>query len=369
MSTTSPNMNLILSTVNVDSGLLWEQNLNASLTTVDGHNHTSGNGVQIPAAGLNINAALSFQNQQAINLQATTFQQQSSLATLNALFVGTDGNLYFNDGVGDPSIQMTLGGGVNATSSGITGSGGASAAFTTGVLIVQSATNTPGNISGGSLLMGNVVASSKFLTLSPPASMGTNYTITLPPLSSLSTGTIVTTDGSGNLGTTTPDAVGTSMTATGANAIAASRTRATGSTVGVGGVAVDTVSSYSNATTLLTTVASVTITTSGRPVVVMLIAEDVLVSSGFSLTSTGSSNLFASFRLNQGSTGVGATTVGQAATSAVLTSIVFPPSQIQFLDFPAAGTYTYTIKASLSLSATGSPTLAGQNFSMTAYEL
>ena len=52
MSTTSPNMLLTLSSVGVDSGLSWENNLNASLTLVDSHNHTAGQGNQIPPSGL-----------------------------------------------------------------------------------------------------------------------------------------------------------------------------------------------------------------------------------------------------------------------------------------------------------------------------
>ena len=55
----TPNMNLPESIVNVDSGLTWEQNLNKSLTIIDGHNHTTGYGVPIPPAGLNINSDLS----------------------------------------------------------------------------------------------------------------------------------------------------------------------------------------------------------------------------------------------------------------------------------------------------------------------
>ena len=44
MSVLTPQMNLIQSTVNVDSGLTWELNLNASLSIIDGHNHTPGSG-------------------------------------------------------------------------------------------------------------------------------------------------------------------------------------------------------------------------------------------------------------------------------------------------------------------------------------
>lgn len=196
MSTISPNMNLIISTVGVDSGLLWEQNLNASLLTIDNHNHTPGNGVQIPPSGLNINSALGFNNQQITNVNSILFAQQNSLSDLNAIFVGTDGNLYFNDGAGDPSIQITAAGTVNATSSGIS-SGTATASFVSSVLVVNSAPNTPANIQGGSILLGNNVVNSKFLTLQPPSAMAANFSLTLPSLPIATS--FLTLDTSGNI--------------------------------------------------------------------------------------------------------------------------------------------------------------------------
>ena len=102
-------MNLVISTIGVDSGLAWETNLNASLTRIDNHNHTSGNGVQIPSAGIAINSALTFNNQQATNVQALVLTPQSSLATLNAVYVqGAD--LYYNDSAGNVIISgLTVG--------------------------------------------------------------------------------------------------------------------------------------------------------------------------------------------------------------------------------------------------------------------
>src|ERR1035437_5631215 len=128
MSVNTPQMNLIQPTIGVDSGLRWEQSTNSNSGTIDGHDHSPGHGVAVPPSGMTINSALTFQSQLATNLKATAFTQQASLATLNALFVGTDGNLYFNDGAGDSSIQMTASGSVNVTSSSIS-SGNASAGF------------------------------------------------------------------------------------------------------------------------------------------------------------------------------------------------------------------------------------------------
>ncbi len=115
------------------------------------------------------------------------------------MFVATtSGNneLFYNDSSGN-QVQITLAGVINATSSGIA-SGTASAAFSTGVLVVNAATNTPANIQVASILLGNNVANSKFLTLSPPNAMGANYSLVLPGIPAATS--FMTLDTSGNMG-------------------------------------------------------------------------------------------------------------------------------------------------------------------------
>lgn len=50
--TNTPNMNLILPDVGVEAGPLYADDLNDSLTLIDGHNHTPGYGVPIPLNAL-----------------------------------------------------------------------------------------------------------------------------------------------------------------------------------------------------------------------------------------------------------------------------------------------------------------------------
>lgn len=191
----SPFMGFPLSVIGSSTGLEWEQNVNQALTTIDGHNHTSGSGVQIPPGGLNINTALPFNNQQATDLQAVVFTPQTSLATYYGLYsIGTD--LYFNDGAGNV-IQITKSGNVNATASGIA-SGTATAGFSSGVLVVNSATSTPGNIQAGSYLMGDGTTDGYFVTLSPPT-LSSSYDLVLPAIPG--SAKFVTLDTSGNFGT------------------------------------------------------------------------------------------------------------------------------------------------------------------------
>ena len=52
---TLPNMSLITPTLGGDSGT-WDDKINAALGLVDAHDHTSGKGVAIVSAALNINA-------------------------------------------------------------------------------------------------------------------------------------------------------------------------------------------------------------------------------------------------------------------------------------------------------------------------
>ncbi len=189
-------MNLVVPTIGVSTGLDWENAINANSAIIDQHNHSPGFGALIGPSGINIDSVLSFNNFSATNVQSIVFTAQTSLATLLAIYcIGND--LYYNDGAGNV-VRITSGGSVNATSSGIS-SGTATAAFSSGVLVVNAAANTPANIQGGSILLGNNIPASKFLTLAPPNAMAADFTLTLPslPASTLA----VTLDASGNFAT------------------------------------------------------------------------------------------------------------------------------------------------------------------------
>lgn len=181
--TLSSNMNLPVPTVGVAPGPTWASLLDNCLTLIDQHSHLPGYGVPIVSAALNINGDLLFNNNNLTTLKSARFQVQGSPLSgpsdLGCLYVsGVD--LYFNDENGN-RIQMTASGGLNVTSSGIS-SGTATASFAAGVLVVNQAALTPGNIQCGSVLIGNNVASSHFITLSAPNALASDYSITLPSL-------------------------------------------------------------------------------------------------------------------------------------------------------------------------------------------
>lgn len=314
-------MNLIVPIVGQEAGPQFATDINSSLTIIDQHNHTAGSGVQITPAAININGDLTLNNNSLTNITALTFTAQGSVPTNGSIFVsGVD--LHFVDGNGN-DVTITTGGAVNATSSGIS-SGTATASFVAGVLVVNAAANTPANIQGASVLLGNNVANSKYLTLAPPNSMGANYTVTLPALPAQTN--VMTLDTSGNMGSVTW------------NTVADNRTRSTGSTVGAGGVAISSSSGsfvVPNAQTAVTNL-SVTITTSGRPVQLMIQPDG----STLNVSEFSASPTIVLYFLR------GSTVIGQTFFENGSSIAISYPGFANFVDTPAAGTYTYSIQAS-----------------------
>ena len=104
-------MNLSLPTVTVTLGPAWATQINTAIETIDSHDHTSGKGVKVPTAGLNINADLDFNENAALNLEFGSFQQRtsspsgSSFAAAVSVF---NGDLYYTNTSGVP-VQVTSG--------------------------------------------------------------------------------------------------------------------------------------------------------------------------------------------------------------------------------------------------------------------
>lgn len=198
----SPNMGLPIPVPGTTPGPAWANDINASLTAIDSHNHSPGQGVQISPTGLNINTDLTFNSNNAIDLRTTRYTPQSAPISggsdIGELYVSGN-ELYYNDVTGGNMIQITNNGSVNSGAGSITGlpSGTASASYSGGTFTWQSATNTAANMDAGSYILRNSTASSKGLTLQPPAAMAANYSVTLPALP-LAT-KIVSMDTSGNL--------------------------------------------------------------------------------------------------------------------------------------------------------------------------
>lgn len=107
----TPNMNLDLPTPSVTLGPAWAVQVNAAFDVVDIHDHSSGFGVSIKPAGLDISSDLDFQTNRAINLKSSRYTDQ--LATLtgasNASSVYSKlGDLWYTNGSG-VAVQLTSG--------------------------------------------------------------------------------------------------------------------------------------------------------------------------------------------------------------------------------------------------------------------
>jgi hypothetical protein len=267
---------------------------------------------------MNINANLNYNGFSAFGLLGTTYTAQPSLATLTTLYV-IGNELYYNDGAGNV-VQITSGGTVNATSSGIS-SGTASASFSSGVLVVNSASSTPASIKMGSALLGATTAASPYLTLSPPASLSSGaYTLTLPAVAPASGTYYLKIDTSGNISPIAQPA---------ANVVISSSS----------GSFTTTSLSYVPVTNL-----SVSITTSGGPVNIRL-QDDGLYGGSVGVNGGGgvnsASGVLSFFR---NSSQISIMSLRAEAATVTSTGLNLPPGSFSFTDSPGAGTYTYSVQ-------------------------
>lgn len=346
-------MNLPNPVPGVDPGPDYAQNQYNCNVFIDQHNHSAGSGQQITPSGLNINTNLPVNNNNVTLVKTVNFQAQGSslpgsAPNLGCIYVGGN-ELYYNDEAGNV-VQITLNGNVNAGAGSITGlSSPASASYSSGTFIFQSAVNTAANIDVESVILRLNTAGSPGLTLSPPNSLsGGSYSLVLPAIPG--TTEVVTLDASGNFGTQTY------------NQIANNRTRPTGSTVAAGGVAISSscgTYSLTNTSPSLVTNLSVTITTVGNPVM-LLIQDDGSGNPSEIFATVGQGTYF--FTRN------GLTSFLTAIRIGAITSNVgiVPSSALAFIDTPTAGTYTYQLAVASAVSG-GSINI--NNSILVAYEL
>lgn len=110
----TPNMHMDLPVVQGEVGPLWAQELNTAIgTVIDAHDHTSGNGVQVPAAGIGIDDDLQFNGNQAVGLSGMGLNAvtQPSAGTSVATIYRTGDDLYWQDGSG-ANVRLTQGGAI-----------------------------------------------------------------------------------------------------------------------------------------------------------------------------------------------------------------------------------------------------------------
>jgi len=182
----TPNMLLPNPVPSVDPGPDYANNIQTSLNILDQHNHTPNSGVPVPTAGLNINADLPFNGNNATLLRTVRFNNLAaapSLSTDLGCIAVSGGNLYYVNTAGT-AVQITNGSSVNAGAGSITGlpSGTASVTFSSATYVFQSATSTPATLDAGSVIFRNTTPSSFGVTVSPVNSLGSNYSLVLPTI-------------------------------------------------------------------------------------------------------------------------------------------------------------------------------------------
>lgn len=376
----TPNMGLTLPTISQTVGPTYAVEINNDLSTLDGHNHTPGSGSQIPTSGLNINSDLSFNGVNATTLRSTRFSSQSSVLSLGTdlrCLYSVSADLYYNDGSGN-NIRLTQSGGVAGSPGSISGlASPASATYSSGIstFIWQSNVNTPANLDAGSIILRNNTAGSNGLTLSPP-SLGTNYTLTLPALpAGLS---IMTLDNLGNISAPAVYPIGSTSIAT--QGVAKTNLAAVGQQQSAG----STFTLPINPGIPVTVgTASVTLTTTGRPVI-LLAQPGQLSSSSFVIYGTPNiPSVVPNFTFSYTRNGTRVGSYGYYFGGPLAQFLVAPgpaissgsiyPNTFSFvpptcIDVIGAGTYTYGMQL-VGAGINGSVTYFLQNVSMVAFEL
>lgn len=203
-TSTSPNMSLPVPIVGVDLGPQYAIDINSCLSILDSHDHSSGDGVRISQAGINLTGDLPFNGFNATNLRTTRYASQGAplavASDLGCVYVVTN-DLYFNDGLGN-QIRMTQSGGVAGTPGSIAGlTAPASATYipASTKFVWQSAVNTSAIMDAGSIIIRNATANSKGVTIAAPAALANDYTMALPAaLPAQKSG--LSSDSSGNIG-------------------------------------------------------------------------------------------------------------------------------------------------------------------------
>lgn len=353
-TTTTTQMGLIVPTVSVDPGPDYAVNINTDLGIIDVHNHTPGKGVPVPSSGLNINSDLTFQNNNLTLARSTRFQAQvipiSAASDVGAVYVaGAD--LYYNDTAGN-QIRLTQGGAISGTAgsiSGLTAPATASYSAVSKTFVWQSDVSTPANLDAASVILRNLSASSNGLTLSAPAALASNFTITLPTIPAATS--FLGIDGSGNVisvGSVSQGITKSNLAPLG---------QSTSNTV-----------NWTGTSSNIATICSVSITTIGRPIMLMLQSAGGATASYLSVFNTGSQT-GGIIRIAIGSTSIVQQDLHASNYGGTFTQLIVPAS-MQHMDNQSAGTYVYLLQGYVANVFEG----ANQQFTMNnckliAYEM
>lgn len=145
--------------------------------------------------------------------------------------------------------------------------------------------------------------------------------------------------------------------------------RSTGTTVGVGGVAISASSgsfSTSSSTNVDVTNLSVTITTTGRPVFLTMQSDTSGQPGSIIANATGATQVNGSYFFLRAASIISTYLLSVSSTGSI-PFITIPATSFNYIDTVAAGTYTYKVQT--KVGAGGSPQVSVNNCLLVAYEL
>lgn len=194
LTITTPNMQLALPVPGPTGqlGPTWATDNNNAFSLIDTHDHSSGKGVKVTPAGLNINADLSFGGFTATGLKASAYDNNTSTLTTGLarrVFV-LNGDLYYRNNAGS-DVRITNGAVLDVASvGGITGdysSSGAAVSYsnTAGVKAYSFVQGTPDTSVYASMLHADIsiyekVVGGNRIKISAPGGLAPSYDLTLP---------------------------------------------------------------------------------------------------------------------------------------------------------------------------------------------
>ena len=291
-------MNLTLPVPTVTLGPTYATQNNTAFDAVDAHDHSTGKGVQVTPAGLNIDRDFDIAQQIMTNIgQARLFSQAGTLSGASDLrtvyAVGDD--LHYRDGSGN-NVRITTGGALDASSiggiSGLVAPAAASwvSASTKYLWETDSAQGINATMEMADIIIKEALIGANGITIESPASLASAYTLTLPTAlpSSITEPLLVSTSGvisTGQIQTANiaSSAVNADKLNTDAVENAKIKDKAVskakqesitfntdGTDPGVGGISKDSLQTGSKGTAGFTNASSAILTTTGRPVMVYI---------------------------------------------------------------------------------------------------
>lgn len=365
----SPNMFLPVPIVGVDPGPDWANNINSSLSVIDGHTHASGSGVQVTPLGMNINTDLLFLGNNATQLRTTRFNSQISAIPNSGTDVGClyifGNELYYNDYNQSHQVQLTSNGSVFGTPGSITGlpNGTAGVAYSGGTYTFSQSTGVDANIDAAAYIMrypgSHPSPSGNYIALQAPTGLATGYAWTLPTTLPATLTSFPGISTAGIISNVAPDNSSIQISGSTLQVKAGGITNAMIGAKNIGqSSAIGTVS-FSSATLANVTGLSVTLTTTGRPCYVGLVAPGSPGFFSFPVNS-GSAIIFLAVAID--SSAIGEVEIATCPSNGVWAG---HNSYSYISTALAAGSHTFQIQMAVSNTFTASI----NNYALVVYEL